>query len=70
MLSYYVGQDVFLKGVSIYLREHLFGNTTSKDLWNGIQTAAGGSIDITNLMNNWVSKVRKFVYKPKPTDGL
>ena len=40
MLSTYVGEEVFLRGVSIYLKRHLYGNSVSKDLWNGIGEAA------------------------------
>ena len=41
MLSDYVGQDKFLKGVSIYLKKHLFANSVTRDLWEGIQEASG-----------------------------
>ena len=41
MLSEYVGEDKFLKGVSIYLKKHLFSNSVTKDLWQGIQEASG-----------------------------
>ena len=55
MLANYVGEDVFLKGVSIYLKEHLYGNSVTNDLWSGIAKASG--IDIPKVMNNWVTKV-------------
>jgi aminopeptidase 2 len=41
MLSNYVGEDLFLKGVSLYLKKKLFGNSVTKDLWEGIATATG-----------------------------
>ena len=41
MLSNFVGQDRFLKGVSIYLKKHLYANTTTKDLWMGISESTG-----------------------------
>ncbi|KAF7301221.1 Leucyl aminopeptidase [Mycena indigotica] len=41
MLSNFVGEDKFLKGTSIYLKEHLYGNTVSRDLWDGISAATG-----------------------------
>ena len=41
MLSVYVGEEKFLKGVSIYLKKHLFKNSVTKDLWDGIQEASG-----------------------------
>ena len=56
MLSNYVGEEVFLKGVSIYLKKHLYGNSVTNDLWSGIAEASG--IDVPKVMNNWVTKVR------------
>ena len=41
MLSDYVGEEKFLKGVSIYLKKHLFANSVTRDLWEGIQEASG-----------------------------
>ncbi|KAF8448022.1 leucyl aminopeptidase [Boletus edulis BED1] len=61
MLCNFVGQDVFLKGVSIYLKDHLYGNTTTKDLWNGINKATqeldGVVIDVAEMMENWIAKM-------------
>jgi len=55
MLANYVGEDIFLKGVSIYLKKHLYGNSVTNDLWSGIAEASG--IDVPKMMNNWVMKV-------------
>ncbi|KAA1467279.1 leucyl aminopeptidase [Dentipellis sp. KUC8613] len=55
MLSKYVGEDKFLKGVSIYLKQHLYGNSVSKDLWEGISEATG--LDVSKLMDFWVGKM-------------
>lgn len=55
MLSNYVGEDRFLKGVSIYLKNKLYGCSVTNDLWEGIREAT--DIDIPNVMNNWVQKV-------------
>lgn len=41
MLSVYTGEEKFLKGVSLYLKAHLYGNTVAEDLWNGIQQTTG-----------------------------
>lgn len=54
MLSDYVGEDKFLKGVSIYLKKRLFANSVTNDLWEGIGDAA--ELNITNLMENWIMK--------------
>ena len=55
MLANYVGEAVFLRGVSIYLKKHLYGNTVTNDLWSGIAEASG--IDVPRVMGNWVTKV-------------
>ncbi|KAJ7123779.1 leucyl aminopeptidase [Mycena crocata] len=55
MLSDYVGEERFLKGVSRYLKDHLYGNSVTRDLWDGISTATGQ--DIASLMDNWITKI-------------
>ncbi|KAG8913108.1 Aminopeptidase 2 mitochondrial [Tulasnella sp. 417] len=55
MLSNYVGEETFLLGVSKYLSEHLYGNSVTKDLWEGIRKAS--ELDIPEMMNNWVLKI-------------
>jgi len=56
---------VFLRGVSIYLKKHLFANSVSSDLWDGISEAAGR--DVTTMMNTWVSKMGFPVVSVKET---
>lgn len=41
MLSATVGEERFLKGVSLYLKKHSYGNTVTKDLWDAISEATG-----------------------------
>lgn len=41
MLSNYVGENLFLKGVSLYLKKNLYANSVTNDLWEGIGTATG-----------------------------
>jgi aminopeptidase 2 len=41
MLSAYVGEEQFLKGVSIYLKKRLYANSVTNDLWEGIGEATG-----------------------------
>lgn len=55
MLSNFVGEERFLKGVSIYLKKHLYGNTVTKDLWQGISESTG--VDVPRIMDNWISKI-------------
>jgi aminopeptidase 2 len=55
MLSSVVGEDRFLKGVSIYLKKHLYGNSVTADLWEGIKEASG--VDVSKIMREWVVEV-------------
>ncbi|KAH7889759.1 peptidase family M1-domain-containing protein [Phlebopus sp. FC_14] len=55
MLSNFVGQEQFLKGVSIYLKKHLYANTVTKDLWEGISESTG--VDVPKMMDNWITKI-------------
>ncbi|KAI6036643.1 hypothetical protein BKA83DRAFT_4165803 [Pisolithus microcarpus] len=54
MLSNHVGKERFLKGVSTYLKKHLYANTITKDLWEGISESTG--INVSELMDNWITK--------------
>jgi aminopeptidase 2 len=54
MLSEHVGKDRFLKGVPIYLKNHLFANSVSRDLWEGIAEATGKGIP--KITDAWISQ--------------
>lgn len=55
MLSNMIGEETFLKGVSIYLKKHLYSNAKTVDLWAGISEACG--LDVAKIMSNWTLKV-------------
>uniref|UniRef100_D8QDN2 Aminopeptidase n=1 Tax=Schizophyllum commune (strain H4-8 / FGSC 9210) TaxID=578458 RepID=D8QDN2_SCHCM len=55
MLAAHVGEDRFLKGVSLYLKDHLYGNTVTHDLWDGIAKATGRSF--TSHQNRRISEL-------------
>lgn len=67
MLAAVVGEDKFLKGVSIYLKKHLYGNASTKDLWAGISEASG--VDVTRIMNEWILNVGFPVISVEEVDG-
>ncbi|KAF9504838.1 hypothetical protein BS47DRAFT_1438322 [Hydnum rufescens UP504] len=67
MLSQYVGEEKFLKGVSIYLKNHLYANSEPVDLWNGIAEATG--LDIARMMDKWVYKIGYPVLTVKEEGG-
>jgi len=69
MLSNFVGEEKFLKGVSIYLKNHLYANSVTKDLWDGISEASG--VDVAKMMDNWVSKMGfPFITVTETKDGI
>lgn len=55
MLSNYLGVDVFLNGVSEYLKHKAYGCATTADLWDALAAVSG--INIHEMMDAWVSKV-------------
>ena len=54
MLHEYIGDEVFRKGLRIYMARHKYGNTTTEDLWRALGEASGK--DIEQFMGDWVSK--------------
>lgn len=52
MLAAHVGVDVFLKGVSDYLKAHSYGNATTNDLWSALSKASGQ--DVKAFMDPWI----------------
>jgi aminopeptidase 2 len=59
MLVAHIGIDTFLKGVSLYLKRHLYANAESADLWMALSETSG--IDVADLLKEWISKVTKFM---------
>ncbi|EIW77439.1 hypothetical protein CONPUDRAFT_84517 [Coniophora puteana RWD-64-598 SS2] len=55
MLSNFVGQERFIKGVSLYLKKHLYSNTVTKDLFEAIEEATGAGVP--KMMDNWISMI-------------
>lgn len=49
-----VGEEGFLKGVSNYLKNHLYGNATTSDLLSAISSTTGK--DVSTLLKNWLGK--------------
>jgi aminopeptidase N len=55
MLVNHLGEKNFLKGVSIYLNKHAYGNAKTEALWAGLEEATG--VDVDALMGNWIKKI-------------
>ncbi|CAK7233428.1 hypothetical protein SEUCBS140593_008598 [Sporothrix eucalyptigena] len=55
MLANHLGTDVFLKGVSAYLKKHKYGNAKTTALWDALSEASGQ--DVNTLMSTWIEKI-------------
>ncbi|OAL25485.1 hypothetical protein AYO22_04804 [Fonsecaea multimorphosa] len=55
MLSNYLGQEIFLKGVGDYLKIHAYGNAKTNDLWAALSAASGQ--DVQAFMDPWIRKI-------------
>ncbi|KAL8970817.1 MAG: hypothetical protein Q9183_001347 [Haloplaca sp. 2 TL-2023] len=55
MLSNHLGVDIFLRGVSDYLKAHAHGNATTNDLWAALSKASGK--DVNAFMDPWIRKI-------------
>lgn len=52
MVGGFLGQDVFLKGVALYLKRHKFSNATMEDLFNCIGEYSG--VEVLERCKNWI----------------
>lgn len=55
MISKWLGEDIFIKGVSQYLQKFKYGNAKTEDLWNSLAEASGK--DVSQVMNIWTKQV-------------
>ncbi|KAF8533917.1 peptidase family M1-domain-containing protein [Trichophaea hybrida] len=55
MVSKYLGEDVFMKGVKAYLKKHAYGNTKTTDLWAALSEASGKNVE--EAMATWTKKI-------------
>jgi len=52
MLNDFIGEEDFKKAIRLYLRQHLYSNTVSNDLWKAFDEVTGKPI--TEMMNKWI----------------
>lgn len=55
MIANWLGEDVFIKGVSLYLHKHAWTNTKTSDLWESLSAVSGK--DVVSVMDIWTKKV-------------
>lgn len=66
MISRWLGEDTFIKGVSLYLDRHKWGNTQTSDLWQALGEVSGE--DVVGVMDIWTKKVGFPVIKVEEHD--
>lgn len=52
MLEQHLSPDVFRAGVRLYLKNHAYGNTETRDLWDALAEESG--LPIPEVMDGWV----------------
>ncbi|AGO09863.1 AaceriAAL127Wp [[Ashbya] aceris (nom. inval.)] len=67
MISKWLGEDVFVKGVSNYLNKFKYGNAKTSDLWDALSEASGK--DVRSVMDIWTKKVGYPVVTVEEKDG-
>jgi aminopeptidase 2 len=55
MISSYIGFQVFMDGMKIYLTRHAYGNTVTQMLWEALEEASGSPVKA--LMAPWTSQI-------------
>ncbi|CAG8520004.1 9044_t:CDS:10 [Paraglomus brasilianum] len=55
MLSSYLTEKVFLTGIQKYLKQHMYGNASTGDLWKALSLQSG--IDVEKFMSIWTREV-------------
>lgn len=53
MLSKWLGEDIFIKGVSLYLRRNAYSSTNTEALWKALSEVSGK--DVENTMKIWTN---------------
>jgi aminopeptidase N len=55
MLSHFLNDDTFMKGIKIYLKKYSYANAKSTDLWACL--AEGSGVDVQSFVSPWISQV-------------
>lgn len=55
MLHHYIGDDLFRKGMNLYLTRHQYGNTFTEDLWAALEDASNKPVGA--VMSTWTKQM-------------
>lgn len=56
MMSMFLGEDVFQRGIQNYLRDLSYSSAKQEDLWRYLSRAANNQIDVEKIMNGWTKQ--------------
>jgi aminopeptidase N len=56
MMSMFLGEHIFQKGIRNYLKELSYDSATQEDLWRYLSNAADNRIDVEKIMNGWTKQ--------------
>jgi len=54
MIERYVGKDVWQRAIREYIREHAWGNTTERDLWDAVAKESG--LDVYSIASGFLNQ--------------
>ncbi|GAX26976.1 aminopeptidase 2 [Fistulifera solaris] len=55
MISSYIGMEVFMKGMRLYLQRHAYGNAVTADLWRAMEEVS--DVPVSDFMMPWTAEV-------------
>jgi aminopeptidase N len=56
MMSMFLGEKIFQKGIRNYLKELSYDSATQEDLWRYLSYAGNNQIDVEKIMNGWTKQ--------------
>ena len=56
MMSMFLGEEVFQRGIRKFLRDRSYSSATQEDLWRYLSAAANNTIDVERIMNGWTKQ--------------
>ncbi|XP_060551724.1 aminopeptidase N-like isoform X2 [Ruditapes philippinarum] len=72
MIRFVLGEETFKKGLTLYLKQHSYGNAKHDDLWNAWATQAhtdGHDVDVKKIMDTWTLQMNFPVVKVTKQNG-
>ena len=67
MLEDYLGEEIFRNGLKKYLTKHKYGNATTEDLWDSLESVSRKPVG--KMMNSWVRQVGYPIVETRMVDS-